>query len=81
MGLYSHRRRLEAWNIMLKKKRDCTVRVAKTNALITCAVADLSLCFRIGKNSMAHRQTSDFLMTRLLYEKAIWLDEMWKKTL
>ena len=29
-------------------KKDCTIRVAKTKALISCA--DLHLCFRIGIN-------------------------------
>ena len=37
-GLYSERRRLEAWNFRFKRKGDCTIRVAKTKALISCAV-------------------------------------------
>ena len=33
------------------KKRNCTIRVARTNALISFAVtANLGLCFRICKN-------------------------------
>ena len=40
-GLYSHRRRLEARNFGFKKKKDCTIRAAKT--------ADLRLCFRLCK--------------------------------
>ena len=47
-GLYSHRRWLEAGNIGLGKKRDCTICVVKTKVLISCA-ADLCLCFGIRK--------------------------------
>ena len=36
--LYNHRSWLEAWNFGLRKKRDCTVYVVKTKALISCAV-------------------------------------------
>ena len=36
-GLYSHRSRLEAWNLGCKKK-DCTIHVAKAKALISCAI-------------------------------------------
>ena len=36
--LYSHRSRLEACNFGFKKKRDCTICVAKTKSLISCAV-------------------------------------------
>ena len=39
----------------LSRKRDCIVRVAKTEALISFAImyseADLRLCFRVGKKS------------------------------
>ena len=37
-GLYSHRSRLEARNFGFKKKKDCSVRVVKTKALISFAV-------------------------------------------
>ena len=37
-GPYSHRRKQEGWNSVCKKKRDCTVLVVKTKALISCAV-------------------------------------------
>ena len=43
--LYKYRRWLEACNFGFKKKRDCTIHVAKTKALISCA--DLRFCFRI----------------------------------
>ena len=36
--MYSHRSRLEAWNFGFRKKRTCTIRVAKTKALISFAV-------------------------------------------
>ena len=42
--LYSHRSRLEACNFGFKKKRDCTMRVAKTKALISCAVTAQLIC-------------------------------------
>ena len=42
--LYKQRRWLEAWNFGFKKKRDCTIRVAKTKALISCAVTAQLIC-------------------------------------
>ena len=38
VGLYSHRRWLETGNFGFRKKRICTIRVAKTKALINFAV-------------------------------------------
>ena len=35
---YSHRNRLEVWTFGIKKKRDCSIRVMKRKALISCAV-------------------------------------------
>ena len=43
-GLKSHRRTLEAWNFGFKKKRNCTILVAKTNGLISCAVTAQLIC-------------------------------------
>ena len=43
-GLYSHRKRLEAKDFGFKKKRDCTLRVAKTKALISFAVTVKLVC-------------------------------------
>ena len=37
-SLYGQRRRLEALNFGFKKKRNCAIRVAKPNALISCTV-------------------------------------------
>ena len=50
--LYGHRRWLEVSNLGFKKMRDSSVRVAKTKALISCAVAAqliCTVCFRICK--------------------------------
>ena len=43
-GLYSHRRRIEAQDSGFKKKRDCSIHVAKTKALISCAVTAQLTC-------------------------------------
>ena len=40
-GLYSHKRWLEALNFGFRKLRDCSVSVAKTEALISCNVGYL----------------------------------------
>ena len=42
--LYSHRSRLEAYNFGFKKKRNCTIPVAKTKVLISCAVTAQLIC-------------------------------------
>ena len=46
-SLFSNRSRLEAWNFRFNKKRDCTIRVAKTKeqkALISFAVTEKLVC-------------------------------------
>ena len=43
-SLYSHRKGLEALNVEFKKKKNCTIRVAKTKALISCAVTAQPIC-------------------------------------
>ena len=43
-GLYKHRRWLEAWNFGFRKKRNCTIYVAKTKALISCMVTAQLIC-------------------------------------
>ena len=43
-GLYKLRKELEAWNFGFKKKRNCTIRVAKTKALISFAVTAKLIC-------------------------------------
>ena len=42
--LYSHRSRLGLRNLGFKKKRDCTIRVAKIKALISFAVTAKPIC-------------------------------------
>ena len=42
--LYSHRRKLDSGNFGYKKKRNCTIRVAKTKALISLAVTAKLVC-------------------------------------
>ena len=44
IDLYSHRKELEASNFGFKKKRNCTIRVAKTKALISFAVTAKLIC-------------------------------------
>ena len=58
-GLYSHRRRLEAGNFGFKKKRVCTIRVAKTKAMISFTVTAkliLHLCYLIDKIRFSHEE-------------------------
>ena len=43
-GLYSHRKWLAAGNFGFRKKRDCTIHVAKTKALISFAVTAKLIC-------------------------------------
>ena len=43
-GLYSHRKWLEAGNFGFRKLRNCTIRVAKTKALISFAVTAKLIC-------------------------------------
>ena len=51
---------LEAGNAGSRKKRDCTIQVAKTKALISFSVT-LRLCFYIGKILFSHDATRLFL--------------------
>ena len=54
-GLYSHRSRLEASNFGFKKKRDCTIREAKTKALISFVItANRVLFFPCGGSLYLH---------------------------
>ena len=55
--LYSHRRGLEARNFGFRKKRDCTICVAKTKALISFAVTAKLICvfvFAYAKTRVSH---------------------------
>ena len=63
-GLYSHRRWLEARNFGLRKKRDCTIRVAKTKVLIRFAVTAKLICvfvFAYAKSRFSHNEAQMFL--------------------
>ena len=42
--LYCHRSKLEAWNLWFRKKRNCTISVAKTKALISITVTAQLIC-------------------------------------
>ena len=56
-GLYSYRRCLEAWNFGFSKEKDCTIRVAKTKALISFAVTAKLICvfvFAYAKSRFSH---------------------------
>ena len=53
-------KKLKAWNFGFKKKRDCSVRVAKTKALISCAV---SLLFSHRQNSCFSHDAAHFLLS------------------
>ena len=50
-GLYNHRRWLEACNFVSRKKRDCTIREAKTKALISFAVTAKLICVFVFANA------------------------------
>ena len=56
-GLCSHRRWLESRNFGFRKKRDCTIHVAKTKALISFAVTAKLICvfvFAYAKSRFSH---------------------------
>ena len=56
-GLCSHRRCLEAWKFGFRKKRKCTIKVAKTKALISFAVTAKLICvfvFAYAKIRFSH---------------------------
>ena len=56
--LYKHRRWLEAGNVILRKRRNCTICEAKTKVLIS--EADLHLCFRTCKIWFSHYEAQMF---------------------
>ena len=72
-GLHNHRRWLAAWDFGFRKKRDCTIYVAKTKALISCAVTAQLICVfvfayasqvfsRRGSNEPGHEKTCFMLL-------------------
>ena len=44
ISLYSLKSRLENRNFGFRKKRNCTIRVAKTKTLISCAISAQLIC-------------------------------------
>ena len=67
-GLCSHRRWLEAWNFGFRKKRDCTIRVAKTKALISFAVTAKLICvfvFAYAKSRFSQNEAHMILSLQL----------------
>ena len=67
--LYSHRRWLEAGNFRIRKQRDFTICVAKTKALISCAVTGQLICVFVLAFAKSY-----FLMTGLILSRLIkWL--------
>ena len=67
--LCSHRRWLEAWNFEFRKKRDCSIHVAKWKALISCAVnyrTEQLICSFVFRT-----QNSSFLRRRLISTHAV----------
>ena len=65
-GLYSHRRWLNAWNSGFRKYRDCTIYVAKTRALSSCAVSAQLICALVFP--YAKLKASFLLMQLKLYK-------------
>ena len=50
--LYSLKNRLEAWNFGFKKRRDCTIRVVKTKALISVQLLHAPLFLNRRKSAL-----------------------------
>ena len=68
-GLHSHRRWLEAVHFGFRKKRNCTIYVAKTLALISCAVTAQLICvfgFSYTKSRFSHNGAHIFTHFSLL---------------
>ena len=60
-GLYSHRKELESSNFGYKKRRHCTILVAKTETLISFVVTAMLICAFVFSQAK-----SSFLLTRHL---------------
>ena len=57
--LYCHRRWLEASNFGFRKKRNCSIRIAKTKALICCTFTAQLICvfvFAYAINRFSHNE-------------------------
>ena len=75
-GLCNYWRWLEAWNFRFRKKRNCTIRIAKTKALISFAVTAKLICVFFSP-----MQKSGFFTLRLKYNNNIRLPRSWSATL
>ena len=65
-GLYSYRRWLEALNLGFNKKRGCTIRIAKTKALISNSVTAKMICvfvFAYTKSRFSHDDARIFFQS------------------
>ena len=60
---YNHRKWLELWNFRFRKQEECTIYVAKTKALISCAITAQLIFVFVFPNM----QKRGFLRTRLKY--------------
>ena len=79
-SLYSFRKRLEAQNLGFKKKRNFTISIVKTKALISCAVTAQLICavvfayakFRFSHDTAYIKQASTVYdpVNRIIYEQA-----------
>ena len=76
--LYSHTRWLEAGNFGFRKKRDCTIRVAKTKALISFVVTMKLICafvFAYAKRRFSHDGAHIFHVHTDMIQSLGWPDE------
>ena len=65
--LYNNRRWLAACNFGFRKCRDCTIYVAKTKVLISCAVTAQLICiFVLAKSRFSHNEAHIVLLFLLL---------------
>ena len=65
--VYKHRRLLETGNFGFRKKRNCTIQVQKTKALISLAVTAKPICAFV----FSHKQKPGFLICYYSAEKEI----------
>ena len=66
-GLYSRKRWLEASNFVFRKRRYCTIRVAKTKVLISFAVTAKVICvfvFAYAKIRFSHDAAHMYILFR-----------------
>ena len=80
-GLCSYRRWLEDWNFGFRKKRDCSIRVAKTKALISFAVTAKLICvfvFAYAKSQFSHDAAHLIQVNKISFVNRV-LKLMWKK--